>query len=503
MKYIFLIPLIIISSSIYSGIKFGIDSNILKGFKYLDLYKYLANKILLSHHEESGSYIFKYELTVDNLTRTNITSPEEVIVIQGNTSESYPLINVEFKNIPLDIQMKFYVKFGYFSESSEQLKIHTNLTSIKGEYYFLPNGSIQISKFNVELSDLSIDFQSKWINFLIGIFTNFITKQAEKYINSKNQQITDFVNNWIDNEFLYDIGFGIGLNLTCIEKPILHRFTKEKIFNQKLYNVFFNKKRLNEKIETTILTFGLHGSIYPNLHPELKPLINDPINMTYLTQFYDNEIQILISDYTLNTLLFLAHQSGYLHMEFKNDLINIIPWNFSVFGLKDILPEYSKLYPKNNYQVEMKGYVSVNYYPQPIIKISKEITKLNLIFGLDFNTFTSDDPFDEPIKDVNLNISSTIDVHFIVQKGNLNIVIQNFNINNVYTLIDNLKINITRFEKTIEDAMNNYVLPSFDKYIKNIEIVEILSKILGTKMRNFRIGSQDGYFVTSIGVNGV
>ena len=502
MKFIFLIPLIIITSSIYSGIKFGIDSNILKGFKYLDLYKYLANKILISHHEEAGQYIFKYKLTIDNFTITNITSPKDVIVINLNTSENYPLINVEFKDIPIDIQMKFYVEFGYFSESSEQLKIHTNLKSIKGEYYFLPNGEIKISKFNVELSDLNIDFQSKWINFLIGIFTNFIINQSEKYINSKNQEITNFINSWIDNEFLYDLGFGIGLNLTCIEKPILHRFTKEKKYNQRLYNLFFNKNKLNEKIETTILTLGLHGSIYPNLYPELKPLINDPINMTYITEYFDNELQILISDYSLNTLFFLAHQSGYLHMEFKNDLINIIPWNFSVFGLKEILPEYSKLYNKN-YQVLMKGYVTVNNYPQPIIKISKEITKLNLIFGLDFNTFTSDDPFDEPIKDVNLNISSTIDVHFIVQKGNLNIVIQNFNINNVYTLIDNLKINITRFEKTIEDAMNNYVLPSFDKYIKNIEIVEILSKILGTKMRNFRIGSQDGYFVTSIGVNGV
>ena len=502
MKFIFLIPLIIITSSIYSGIKFGIDSNILKGFKYLDLYKYLANKILISHHEEAGQYIFKYKLTIDNFTITNITSPKDVIVINLNTSENYPLINVEFKDIPIDIQMKFYVEFGYFSESSEQLKIHTNLKSIKGEYFFLPNGQIEISKFNVELSDLNIDFQSKWINFLIGIFTNFIINQSEKYINSKNQEITNFINSWIDNEFLYDLGFGIGLNLTCIEKPILHRFTKEKKYNQKLYNLLFNKNKLNEKIETTILTLGLHGSIYPNLYPELKPLINDPINMTYITEYFDNELQILISDYSLNTLFFLAHQSGYLHMEFKNDLINIIPWNFSVFGLKEILPEYSKLYNKN-YQVLMKGYVTVNNYPQPIIKISKEITKLNLIFGLDFYTFISDDPFDEPINDVKLNVSSCFDIHFIVQKGNLNIVIQNFNVNNVFFLIYNLNINITRFGNTIENAMNDYVLPSFDKYLKNIDIVNVLSEVLGTKMRNFRIGSQDGYIVTSIGVNGV
>ena len=51
--------------------------------------------------------------------------------------------------------------------------------------------------------------------------------------------------------------------------------------------------------------------------------------------------------------------------------------------------------------------------------------------------------------------------------------------------------------------MNDYVLPSFDKYLKNIDIVNVLSEVLGTKMRNFRIGSQDGYIVTSIGVNGV
>ena len=182
MKLIYLLSLITITSNIYSGVKIAIDTNIFKGLKYVDLNYYLSNKILIEHIEEFGQYLFKYDLTVDNLTITNITSPTEVIVNQLNTSETFPLVQIEIQNILLDIQMKFNVKFGIFSESAEHLKIHTNITSINGEFYFLPNGEVEISKFNVKLTDVQIDMESQWLNFLIGLFTNFITNKAEKYI---------------------------------------------------------------------------------------------------------------------------------------------------------------------------------------------------------------------------------------------------------------------------------------------------------------------------------
>ena len=82
MKLIYLLSLITITSNIYSGVKIAIDTNIFKGLKYVDLNYYLSNKILIEHIEEFGQYLFKYDLTVDNLTITNITSPTEVIVNQ-------------------------------------------------------------------------------------------------------------------------------------------------------------------------------------------------------------------------------------------------------------------------------------------------------------------------------------------------------------------------------------------------------------------------------------
>ena len=504
MKLIYLLSLITITSNIYSGVKIAIDTNIFKGLKYVDLNYYLSNKILIEHIEEFGQYLFKYDLTVDNLTITNITSPTEVIVNQLNTSENLPLVQIEIQNILLDIQMKFNVKFGIFSESAEHLKIHTNITSINGEFYFLPNGEVEISKFNVKLTDVQIDMESQWLNFLIGLFTNFITNKAEKYIESKNKNISETINNWVNNEFLYDLGFGIGFNLTNIDRPKLNRYSKVNIIKSNLYNLFYNKKRkFNENIETTILTCGIHGSIYPYLHPELKPKIPEAVNMTFKKEYYDNEVQILISDYTINTLLNLIHQSGYLHMEFKNELTNLIPWNYTVEGLKNILPEYSKLYPNKNYEVEMKCYISISNFPQPKVQSKISATKLTLLFGLDFDTFTSDDPFDDPVKDLKLNITSSLDIHFLVDKGNLTIVFGSFHISNVQTIIDNLKIDVNRFEKTIENAFIDYLLPALDTYVKNIPLVDYFGYLFGFQFKNLRVGTENGYIVGSLGVNGV
>ena len=225
--------------------------------------------------------------------------------------------------------------------------------------------------------------------------------------------------------------------------------------------------------------------------------------MTFKKEYYDNEVQILISDYTINTLLNLIHQSGYLHMEFKNELTNLIPWNYTVEGLKNILPEYSKLYPNKNYEVEMKGYISISNFPQPKVQSKISATKLTLLFGLDFDTFTSDDPFDDPVKDLKLNITSSLDIHFLVDKGNLTIVFSSFHISNVQTIIDNLKIDVNRFEKTIENAFIDYLLPALDTYVKNIPLVDYFGYLFGFQFKNLRVGTEDGYIVGSLGVNGV
>ena len=502
-KILILLSLIALTISYNSGVKVAVDMNIVKALKQLNLNELLANQILVDHIEESGQFLFKYDLTVDNLTITNISNPTTVDVIHNSSSEGYPLVKLDIKNISVDLTMAFYVKFGVFTEQSDCVKVHTVVTSFEGEFYFRPNGSIVIQNANLELSDLKIDMDSKWLNFLIGIFKNLITNQAQKAIKEGTEKGQEYVNNWIVNQTLVDIGFGIGLNVSNTEIPVLTKYTKSNRIMSTLFGLFFGQKRANIKrnAETTILTTGIHGSIYPNLHPELKPKIDDAVDMKYDTSLYKNEIQALVSDYSINTVLFMGQQTGILHVEMQNGLNNTIPWDYSVNGLKDVLPEYPQKYPSNNYQVQMKAYVSVNDHNQP--KLATDVNgkaKFYVNFGLDFYTFNSEDPMDDPVKDLQINFSANVDVDVKTSDNTLRITLGSLQFSDSKTIVDNLNVDMDRFKNTLVKAVDDYVYPELYKYIKEVKVVELLKEATNIDFKDFTVVTQKGYYIGSIGL---
>ena len=73
---------------------------------------------------------------------------------------------------------------------------------------------------------------------------------------------------------------------------LLHLTNKDKVFVLSLQNVIFL---------TSVLTFGIHGSAFPTSHPELEIDIPPAVNMDFVTDYLTNELQILLSDYTVNT----------------------------------------------------------------------------------------------------------------------------------------------------------------------------------------------------------
>ena len=229
-KLILLLSLLTLTISNNSGVKVALDADIVKALKLIDFNAILINQILIPHIEESGQFIFKYDLTVDNLTITNITNPKTVEVSHSTSPKDTPLVKITIKDITIDLVMAFYVKFGVFSEKSDHLKVHVTLTDLEGEVFFDKtenDGNITIQNCKMELSDLKIDMESKWMNFLIGIFKNLITKEAEKGIKEGTILGQTIINNWIHNITVYDIGFVIGINITNTEKPVLSKLTKE------------------------------------------------------------------------------------------------------------------------------------------------------------------------------------------------------------------------------------------------------------------------------------
>ena len=506
-KLILLLSLISLTISSNSGVKVAIDADIIKTLKLIDFNAILIDQILIPHIQESGQFIFKYDLTVDNLTVKNITNPKTVEVNHSTSPKNTPLVKFTIKDITIDLVMAFYVKFGVFSEKSDHVKVHVILSDLEGEMFFDKEengGNVTIQNCKMELSDLKIDMESKWMNFLIGIFKNLITKEAEKGIKEGTNLGQKVINDWIHNITVYDIGFGIGINITNTEKPVLSKLTKQ--IKRSLFGLFFGQKRKNKNAESVLFTTGVHGSIYPNLHPELKPKIPDPVKMNYDTSLFSkNEIQALVSDYSINTVFNMAQQTGFLHYEFSSTSnTTILPWKFTVKGLKDILPEYPLKYPNNDYQVQMKVYISPIDHVQPLLQTDENgNAKFNMNFGLDFDTFNSTDPFDDPVKDLKLYFSANVDIKVTCENNILSIKLNSLNFTHCDTKIDLLNVDIGKFEKVLVDNIDKYIYPELYKYIKEVKVVELLKNATKIDFRDFTVITHKGYYIGSIGIKGL
>ena len=108
--------------------------------------------------------------------------------------------------------------------------------------------------------------------------------------------------------------------------------------------------------------------------------------MSYEETYFDNQIQLLLSDYSINTLLFMAQQTGFLKYEFNNQSASILPLKFTTQGLVEVIPEFKNKYPTEDYPVTMQVYAKLNKYNQPIIKTTSFGSSIILNFGLEFDT---------------------------------------------------------------------------------------------------------------------
>ena len=148
----------------------------------------------------------------------------------------------------------------------------------------------------------------------------------------------------------------------------------------------------------------------------------------------------------------------------------------------------------------MKAAIAINKNIQPKIVSTPEGTKLVINFGLDFDTTVSDDPFDDPVKDLKLNITSSLDLGFEIKDNVLSLIISNFKVDNIDKQVDELNLNVENFEALIVKEFEELILPILNGYVKNIKVVELLKSLLGIEFANLRIVPKDNYLVLSVGI---
>jgi hypothetical protein len=262
------------------------------------------------------------------------------------------------------------------------------------------------------------------------------------------------------------------------------------IFDVVLYQ---DPKKLKETL-TSVLTFGVHGSLYPIDEPELISNIPPAVQMDFNKNYFTNEGQILISAYTLNTLLFVAKHNGYLNKEFTNSSHPIFPWNFDTQGLKELFPQFGEKYGEQNYEVKMKADISVSDHISPYLEISESNAKLTLNFNLDFLTSASEGE----VKDLSLNITGELPFMIKVKYDLLTINWGTFNVLKIDEIENKLSIPHDTLTEKIGTMWNTYVYKFLKGYTKNVALASLLTLITKMEFKNFKLETQNGFILASI-----
>ena len=218
----------------------------------------------------------------------------------------------------------------------------------------------------------TVDVRKDFLNWLIGLFKGLIKSKVTDALNNLGTTISDAVNNWVANEFTVDIGFGVTLNLTNTMRPNLTQIYKgDKIENQaiKLLKYLFSPKDLEETL-TSVITFGMHGSSFPTGDPGIHPDFPPIVDMDFNADYFKNEVQILLSTYTMDTALYIAQKVGSLHYTFTNQSHPLFKFNFDTQGIQTLIPQYAEKYPDQVKEVQMKVNISPDKHTRPYIEMS-------------------------------------------------------------------------------------------------------------------------------------
>ena len=489
------ISLTICDNSDNSGIKAAITSNFIKILTKFDLNSLLVGKTLIDYAETSGTYLFNYEIICENLFLTKIVQPNKVDIEQETTADGLPQVRVVLYNVQASIQIEYlYVKYGLIKETFDNPTGSLVASRIEGRYHFTNEGKLVITDTHVEIESLDIDVKSDFLNWLIDLFKGLITDKVSDELDDIGGTISDAINEWVDGDFSLDIGYGIELNLTNTLKPHLTQVLKNRKLNEyglRLAKFLFSKEILSETL-TSVLTFGIHGSCFPTSHPELVIDIPPAANMDFIQDYLTNEVQVLISTYTLNTLLFVARYNDVLNYEFTNSSHPIFPWNFDTEGLQEIIPQYGEKYPDQNLEVVMKGYISNNHL-RPYVEMSESGGKVFANFNLDF--FTGE------VEDLSLNV--TVELPFTI-KVSYDLLTINWGTFNILELDDSVnQLNVPRDEllSILKTMLDTHLIKFLKGYTKNVALASILTLLTGMEFKNFKLETKDGYLLTSIAVN--
>jgi hypothetical protein len=497
-----------------SGIKFGIDTDIFKVIERMNLNKFMQNKTLIPAEgvQVHSSSFPSYNIKIANLAFSNVNNPKSVVVnTRSDPNSETKYLEIKLISMQFDLTTDFDIEvISLFKDSGRKTQIKVVLDSIDGEIYF-NSGNVHFTKFQVHIGDIDIKFNSFWYKTIYYIGKSLIIKGINSKVSSLHDVLEKALNQFITSEWLIDIGMGIGFNATNVDRPQLDFFERNRINQsskvEKIEAANLNFLKNSQSVSTgfvdddkynTILKFGVHGSLYPNLSPELRPEIAPAGLMVYPEYLFNNEISILISDYTLNTLLFMVQQTGALKKVLTNSTNDVMPINIDTQGMSGLIPELAQKYTEDK-EMEFKMYVNPFGYSQPEIDSDLDGAKLSLNFGLEFNVFESDDPFDDAVTQLKTDVKAHLKFQFMISDNKLSVILFKIYIDQIVVKTDELNINIENFKVNLEKVLND-LMEKYKPMIQNFDVAGIIKSNFSLETNNLIVNTNNNFIVVSIDV---
>ena len=215
--------------------------------------------------------------------------------------------------------------------------------------------------------------------------------------------------------------------------------------------------------------------------------------MDFNHDYFTNEVQILISTYTMDNLLYVSQKVGLLHCTFTNDSHPIFTFNFDTQGMQKIIPQYGDKYPNKSIPVEMAVQISPNGHNRAYVEMTDAGANLAVNFNLNLSTNGTQDL----AINVTVNVPFTIEVKYDL----LTINWGSINVTELIEQVNELKVPHEQLVTLIGTMYDTYLIKFAKQYTKNIAIAAILSLITGLIFKNFKFETHERHLLVSIGVN--
>lgn len=345
-----------------------------------------------------------------------------------------------------------------------------------------------------------------------SLVVNAIDAQAANIKTKIINKVKDFVNKL----FLIDVGFGIGLNTTNIDKPKFDFYNLARTTLQELQvsplllaspEIDIKAKFLAEGpipklskldssiIMTSTLSFGIQGSLYSNQDPSIRADIPPAPKMKFNYDDSFNDISILLSDYTLNTVLFMVQQSSFLRYTLNNQN-NPAPLPIDTKTVSQLIPEIGPAF-KEVYPIEIKFIIDPIDNTRPYITTTMLGSKLRLNASVEFYVIADPDPFFDPVKAIVLNFNAEMSFKIVIVNGKITVEIQGCDIKSldiVSTIGDVQKV---RIQRNI-DMLLVVAMKQASYKVMDIDIDAFIHRKFGLHAPLFDVDYNNGYIEASI-----